>query len=121
VLVALGYSLGIIIQTTVMIVFAAKLYSLPLRQLSAPLGRALTAALVGSFAAYSALNFFVFGINPESFIGVFLHGLMGGVIGIGGVIAAYYVTKAPELMEIVCSVKGRKGGQEVVTVQDDVL
>ncbi len=121
VLIAAGYSLGILIQTMVMIWFAARLYQLSLVTLVLPLLRAIFAACMGAFAAYSALNFFVFGINAESFIGIFLHGLMGGVVGIGGVVVAYHLIKAPELSEIVCSVRGRTKGQEVVTVQDDVL
>ncbi len=119
--IAIGYSFGMIVQTSVMLYAAARLYHLPIGELLTPLLRAMAAAVVGGFSAYAALNFFVFGINPESFIGVMLHGLMGGVMGVLGVIATYYVTRAPELLEISTSLHGRFKKTEVVTVQDDVL
>ncbi len=119
--IAIGYSFGMIVQTSVMLYAAARLYHLPIGELLTPLLRAMAAAVVGGFSAYAALNFFVFGINPESFIGVMLHGLMGGVMGVLGVIATYYVTRAPELLEISTSLHGRFKKAEVVTVQDDVL
>jgi peptidoglycan biosynthesis protein MviN/MurJ (putative lipid II flippase) len=119
--IAIGYSFGMVIQTTIMLVAASRLYQLPVRELALPFLRAAAAAVVGGFSAYAALNFFVFGINPESFIGVMLHGLMGGVMGVLGVILTYYVTRAPELLEISASLHGRFKKTEVVTVQDDVL
>lgn len=121
VLIALGYSTGMIVQTSIMFAIATRLYQLPARTAALPLLRAVFAALVGGFAAYSALNFFVFGLNPESFIGVFLHGFIGAVIGIGGVIIAYYLTRAPELTEIMSTFTGKMKAREMVTVQDDVL
>ncbi len=121
IILALGYSVGMIIQTMVMLGIAAAQFALPLRELAVPLFRAFTAGLGGAFSAYTALNFFVFGINPEAFIGVLLHGLMGGVMGLLGVVAVYHITGAPELREIVQSLRGRLRKRDIVTVQDDVL
>lgn len=121
VILALGYSVGMIVQTLVMLGIAAAQFSLPLRDLAVPLFRAATAGLGGAFSAYTALNFFVFGINPEAFIGVLLHGITGGVMGLLGVVAVYHVTGAPELREIILSLRGRLRKRDVVTVQDDVL
>ncbi len=121
IVIAAGYSLGMLFQTAVMLFYAARQFELPLGELILPFFRAIAAGLVGGFSAYVALNFFVFGINPEAFIGVLLHGLMGGVMGVLGVIATYYVTQAPELREIGLSLHGRLKKTEVVTVQDDVL
>lgn len=121
IILALGYSAGMIIQTVIMLLIAGRVFRLPLYDLVVPLLRAFAAALAGGFSAYAALNFFVFGINPESFIGVFLHGLLGGTMGIIAIIAAYYMTGAPELREIITALHGRLFKTNVVTVQDDVL
>ncbi len=121
IILALGYSIGMVLQTLCMLWFAGMQFLLPLRELFVPLLRAALAAIGGGFSAYASLNFFVFGINPEAFIGVFLHGLLGGVMGVVGIIAVYYVTRAPELREIGSSLHGRFFKTEVVSVQDDVL
>jgi hypothetical protein len=42
-------------------------------------------------------------------------------MGIMGIIAVYYVTRAPELREIFLSLHGRFFKTPVATVQDDVL
>ncbi len=121
VVIAAAYSVGMTLQTCIMLVLAAQRFSLPINHLWAPLVRALVAACAGGFSAYTALNFFVFGINPEAFVGVLLHGFTGGVMGILAVIATYYVTRAPELREITTSLHGRFKKTAVVAVQDDVL
>lgn len=121
IIIAAAYSVGMVLQTCVMLVLAARQFALPIRNMWAPLLRSCLAACAGGFSAYTALNFFVFGINPEAFIGVLLHGFMGGVIGVLAVIATYYLTRAPELREIATSLHGRFKKTEVVTVQDDVL
>jgi hypothetical protein len=118
---ALAYSAGMVLQTMLMVALAVRQFAIPIGSLLLPLLRASAAAVAGGFSAYTALNFFVFGINPEAFIGVLLHGFMGGVMGILAVIATYYITRAPELREIMSSLHGRLKRADVVTVQDDVL
>ena len=121
IILALGYSLGMILQTLLMLVLAGRQFALPLKELWLPFFRALLAAIGGGFSAYAALNFFVLGINLEAFIGVFIQGLLGGIMGLLGIIAVYYVTRAPELREIFLSLHGRLFKTSIVSVQDDVL
>ncbi|MFT7507336.1 MAG: putative peptidoglycan lipid II flippase [Acidimicrobiales bacterium] len=119
--VAIGYSAAIILQTIVLLLIAARKFALPLRWVPVHMSRSLFAAVFGGFCAYSALNFFVFGIDDETFVGIFLQGLMGATAGILGIVSAYYVTGSPELLEIYKSLKGRKVKTEIVISQDDVL
>jgi putative peptidoglycan lipid II flippase len=118
---ALGYSIAIIIQTVVLLAIAVRKFNLNTAWLPLHAFRSVSAAVVGGFCAYVALNFFIFGINGETFIGIFLQGLMGGIAGILGIVSTYYVTGSPELKEIYKSFKGRVKRTNIVVSQDDIL
>ncbi len=98
--IAAAYSLAIIIQTIALVMVAKKTFTISLNWLPVHVARSVFAAVVGGVCAYIALNFFAFGINDTTFVGIFLQGFMGGLMGIGGVLLAYYVTKSPELTEV---------------------
>jgi putative peptidoglycan lipid II flippase len=119
--IAAGYSVAIIIQTITLTGIAIKKFGLPTQWIPVRVSRAILASVVGGFCAYVALNFFVFGIDEDTFIGIFLQGLMGGVVGVVGVIATYYVTRSPELLEIRKSLQARKSRTRIIASQDEVL
>ena len=119
--IALGYSVAIILQTVLLVVIAVGFFKLEMKWVPLHALRSILAAVVGGFCAYIALNFFVSGINEETFIGIFLQGFMGGLAGIIGVIATYYVTKSPELIEIYKSLRARRSATEVVSSPDAIL
>jgi putative peptidoglycan lipid II flippase len=118
---ALGYSIAIILQTIVLLAIAIGKFGLDSSWLPMHASRSVAAAVVGGFCAYTALNFFIFGIDEETFIGIFLQGLMGGIAGILGIISTYYITGSPELQEIYKSFRGRVTRSAVVVPQDDIL
>ena len=119
--IALGYSIAIILQTAVLLGIAVRKFDLSTTWLPVHALRSIAAAVIGGFCAYTALNFFIFGIDEETFIGIFLQGLMGGIAGIIGIISTYYVTGSPELREIYKSFRGRGTRAEIVVPQDDIL
>lgn len=119
--VAFGYSIAIIVQTIVLCIMAVYTFKLPTAWVPLHVLRSVLAAVVGGFCAYTSLNFFVFGINEETFIGIFLQGLMGGVAGIIGVVSTYYVLKSPELREVHKALQARRRKTEVVSAQDNLL
>jgi len=119
--VALGYSAAIMFQVLVLFIAAVRTFSLPASGLAVHGLKALCAAIVGGACAYSALNFFVFGINETAALGILLQGFFGGVIGMIGAAATYYVLRTPEMTEIYKSFKGRIFKTDVVAVQDEIL
>lgn len=121
IMLAAGYSFGMLVQTFVM-ALAAKLYlGLWYGNLLKRIAKALTAAVVGGCAAYLALNFIVDGINPETFMGILLQGAVGGVAGLTGTVLAYYGLAATELDEIYRSVRQRFTRNDIISSQDSVL
>lgn len=118
---ALAYSTAMLIQAIALVVFAVYTYKIPMRWCVGHLSRAVTASFVGGFSAYTTLNFFVSGINQETFLGIFIQGLLGAGVGIIGIIFTYYVLKTPELHEIYRSFRGKILKTDVVAPQEDVL
>lgn len=119
--IAVGYSVAIILQTTVLVCIAVRKFNLDTMWMPVHILRSVAAAVVGGFCAYTALNFFIVGIDEETFIGIFLQGFMGGIAGILGILSTYYVTRSPELQEICKSFRSHTKRTEVVVPQDDIL
>lgn len=119
--IAFGYSVAIILQTVVLVAIAVKKFQLPTSWMLLHIFRSVAAAVVGGFCAYVALNFFVFGIDGATLIGIFLQGFMGGLAGILGVIVTYYVTRSPELSEIYKSCKGRIFKTKIIPGVDTIV
>ncbi len=119
--IAFGYSVAIIFQTMVLMTVAVYKFKLQTQWMPVRVGRAVLAAIVGGFCAYASLNFFVFGIDEDTFIGIFLQGFMGGLAGIVGVVSTYYITKSPELQEIHKSLRARRRRAEVISSPDEIL
>lgn len=121
ILIALGYSIAICLQTIVLFLFAVREFSLPCKWLLPNLARATLASIAGGLAAYATLNFFVEGINETSFLGIFIQGMLGGLTGIAAIILTYYALRSPELREIYHSFHRRIFKTDVVAPQEDVL
>lgn len=121
IMLGLGYSIAICLQTGVLVFFAVRTFKIPMMWLVPNMSRALLAAIVGSLAAYATLNFFVEGINEASFLGILIQGMLGGCIGISGIILTYYLLRSPELHEIYKSFHKRIFKTDVVAPQEDVL
>jgi len=118
---AFGYSVAIILQTTVLLILAVRKFGLPTNWILTHAFHSILAATVGGFSAYSALNFFIFGINEDTFIGIFLQGFMGGVAGIVGVVSTYYILKSPELREIRKSLHARRKKIKIIASPDEII
>lgn len=120
-ILALGYSLAIILQTIVLVVLAVRQFSIQMDWFMPNFGRALCASLVGATATYGTLNIFVRGINDTAFLGILIQGALGGVMGIVGIIVTYKVLRSPELAEIYASLHTRMFKQDLVAPQEDIL
>jgi putative peptidoglycan lipid II flippase len=120
-ILALGYSVAIIIQTIVLVVLAVRQFSIPMGWFAQNLGRALSASLIGASCTYATLNIFVEGINDTAFLGILLQGALGGLMGILGIVVTYRVLRSPELKEIYVSLHSRMFRNDIVAPQEDIL
>lgn len=120
-IIALGYSIAIWIQTIILGILAFRTFAIPYTWLYAHVGRSLCAALVGAFSSYVTLNFFSKGINETAFLGILIQGFFGGLMGVIGIILTYFVLKSPELHEIYSSFHSRMFRTDIVAPQEDVL
>jgi putative peptidoglycan lipid II flippase len=118
---ALGYSIGVLIQSLFLFVMLVRTYRISLSWLPMHVLRSLFAAVAGAFSAYAALNFVVAGINPDTFIGIFIQGSVAGVMGILGVVLTYAALNSPELTEIIQSFHKRLFKTDVLAPQEDII
>lgn len=118
---AIAYSFAMLVQTTGLFIIVTKKFSLPLGWLGRHFLDTLSAALVGGVSAYATLNFLVSGINQDTFIGIFVQGLLAGVAGLCGVILTYYALNTRELREVYLSFRGKLLSTDVISPQEDVL
>lgn len=121
VLLALAFTGMTVLQSILLLFFAVRAFSLPVAWLWQHSARAFAAAVVGGCSSYLTLNFIVVGINQNVFIGIFMQGLIGGMMGIMAVIMTYYILRSPELSEISNSFKARIFKTDVIASQDDTL
>lgn len=118
---ALGYSIAVIIQSLVLTLVMGKVFSIRLQPLLRPIIYSFCAATVGGLMAYITLNFVVQGIDQGRLIGVFIQGLIAGMVGIVGVIITYAYFKSPELKEIYKSFHKKILKTDVLAPQEEVL
>ncbi|MDA8596891.1 MATE family efflux transporter [Candidatus Pacebacteria bacterium] len=117
----LGYAIGVTVQGLLLFVLLAQTFTVKLGWLPMHVLRSLAAALLGGAAAYATLNFIVVGINPETFIGIFIQGLFAGIMGVIGIIVGYALLNSPELWEVQQSFKKRLFKTDVVKPQKELL
>lgn len=118
---AFGYSLAVIIQSIILFVVFRRVANFIFVGMWRTLIVATMAAIVGGVSAYIALNFFVAGINPETLIGIFIQGLLAGIIGILGIVLTYIGFDSPELREVYTSFQKKLFRTDVVAPQEEII
>ena len=106
-MLGLGFTIAVIMQTIALFVAAVRRYQLPTDWLYRHFARAILAAVLGGSVAYVTLNLIVSGLKTDTVIGIFLHGLVAGGTGIVTVALVYYLLRTPEFFEVIASVKKR--------------
>ena len=120
-ILALGYTLAVMLEAIVLMLFARRIFSIALTPLLVPFLNAVAAAFVGGISAYVSLHFFVEGINPDTFLGILLQGLLSGVVGLFGALLTYMGLQADELREIHAAFRRRLFKTDVVAPQQDII
>lgn len=121
ILVALGFSIAMILQITVLLFYTAHTFSISFRWLPVHLSRAITASISGGVASYIMLQVLALIVDQNTFLGIFIQGLLAAVVGIMVVAATYYIVRTPESVEVYKAIKKRFGTSKVVASTDDVL
>jgi putative peptidoglycan lipid II flippase len=118
---AAAYTAGVWFQTVLFIGIAHIRFELAWAEPLRVTAHALVAGLAGGAAAYVALNFFVAGLNIDTFVGIFLQGALGAVIGMSAVIGTYAALRSRELAEVSRSISRKIFKTDVVATQNNVL
>jgi len=99
-MIAVAYSISVIGQSLFLSVAIIRNYHITLSWAKERLFKSFLAALVGGLTAYATLNFVVFGIDAERFLGIVLQGGIAGLFGVAAIIWAYYLLNVPEFFEV---------------------
>jgi len=117
---ALGYTLVLLVHGIVLTVIASRLLPFSLKALVTHFVRALFAAFVAGFVAYSALNFFTAsGLRSETFLATLTHGVVAALAGLAGAVLTYYALGSEELREVWRALRKRLFKTEVIAPQDE--
>lgn len=118
---AVAYTVGIWLQLILYALVAHQRFTLAWREPLRVTAHAICAAAIGGMSTYLALNFFVEGLNINTFIGIFLQGLLAASVGIVGVVGTYYLLRSPELREMSRALSKRIFKTDILASQKDVL
>ena len=99
-LLALAFSLGVLLEMVLLIAMAVKEFSFTFQGIFGQIFQSSLAALASGISAYGTLIFVVDGVNQESFIGILLQGTTAGIVGVFFGISTYYLLGSKELTEI---------------------
>lgn len=119
--IPIGFTLGILFELVVLAFVCRLTFSMSYRPLYRTMFVGVISALAGGIASYWTLSFVVEGINQETFIGIFMQGLVGGAVGLVVVIGTHLLLKSQELHEVYTSFRARLFKTDVVAPQPEVL
>ncbi|MFZ2253049.1 MAG: lipid II flippase MurJ [Minisyncoccia bacterium] len=116
----LGYSIALILHSIVLLLLSQKYIRVSARVLFVPFVHMFVASLFAGYVAYSILNLFVTGVEPDTLLTVFSQGFIAALGGLAGFIFIQYLCKSKELSEIFETLKRRfnKGGVAVPQDED---
>ncbi len=106
-LLAVAFVLGTFVQMVLLIIFINNKFAFKWTGIREKVFNSFLAALMAGASAYATLIFIVDGINQETFMGIFLQGLIAGIVGIFGAFLVYRALKSEEMSEIYDSLKLR--------------
>lgn len=119
--IAFAFTLSSLLQAVWLGYAIVDQYEISLRWVRERLVKSVTAATVAGVVAYGALNFLVFGIDDEAFVGILLQGMIAGICGLITCAAMYALLKMPEYFEVLDTVKRRVFKTANDVTSDEVL
>lgn len=118
---ALAFTCGVLVEAVVLFWWFSRTFDFKASSLWTQIGQGSLAALVGAAVAYLALNFIVDGVNQETFLGILLQGVVGGLFGLAGIIVTYLALGSRELDELYRSFRAKLLKTDVIAPQQDTL
>lgn len=118
---ALAFVIGQYLQLAALLLLSTWTFQISYQPLAWLFTEALLAALTGGVSAYVTLSFVVNGINQETFIGIFIQGMVAGVMGLIAIVLTYMVTGAPELKEIYRSFQTKLLRTDIIAPQEEQM
>ncbi len=115
----IAFVIGQFVQLVVLFTVSAKVFNISYRPLVRLSFEAVLAALAGGVSAYITLVFVVDGINQDTFIGIFLQGLVAGIVGMVAATLVYVAFGAKEVFEIARSFQSKILKTDIIAPQDD--
>jgi len=116
---ALAFAAGQFVQLIILLLISIKTFSINYWSLFRLFGQACVASLAGGISAYITLAFVVDGINQETFIGIFLQGLVAGIVGLIAIVLIYLLFDSSELAEIHRSFKTKILKKNILAPQEE--
>jgi len=120
-MLALGYSLGLISNLVILGFMLSAVFSELWSELKISFLHSFSASVVMGFAAYHALQFFSKIFDMNSFWGIFLQGSLSGLIGISFGIFILRLMHSRELSEISESLRHKFWRAKPIAVEQDSL
>ncbi|MDO8521242.1 MAG: lipid II flippase MurJ [bacterium] len=117
----LGYSIGMIANVLLLLYFLKKAFPLALSGVKKAFLHSFTASVVLGFAAYHGLRFFALVFDLETFWGIFLQGLLAGLLGIFAAIFLLRLMGNKELEEVRISLHKKFWNVRPIATEREVL
>lgn len=118
---AFGYTMATCLQALGLLFLLKREFSIDLGPVRRSFFEASVAAIMGGLCAYVGLNFLVEGVEQGKFLGIFIQGLLSGILGIAGAVLTYAYLKNAELHEVRASFQKKILKTDVVAPQEEVL
>lgn len=115
----LGYSLGIIVAMTILLLRFQRDFHAFSRIHTAVFLQSAFAALGAGVTAHVVLRLLAPVLDQTTFIGIFLQGLGGGIAGITAAVILLYVTHSRELREVCTTLHRRFWKQQTAVAADE--
>ncbi|MDO8590892.1 MAG: lipid II flippase MurJ, partial [bacterium] len=113
----LAFSIGAIINTFLFAIFLRKDFNFKFETFEASF-HSFSASVTMALVSYEFLDYFGTIFNLNTFIGVFMQGLLAGILGISAGIFLLFMLKNREFMETASALHKRFTKDEVVGVQE---
>ena len=121
IMLPLGYSIGVIINLiTLWVLFEFDFPGFTKQTIKMVL-HSLGAGVIGGFVAYLGLNIFSETFSNTTLIGVFLHGFLGGILGIIATVVVYKLLETKELDEVFSAIVSKINKNKLIVSEPDKI
>ncbi len=118
---AMAFVFGVMVETVILLILSGSKFLVPFVTLGRQLLEACIAGLAAGITSYATLNFVVYGINQETFMGILIQGGIAGILGLLAAILSYHLLGSKELKEIYRSYHSKIFKTDIIAPQQETL